>query len=132
MRRTTSSSSTSSITSVKTQKRKKLNIKNPNDIDESAAFSDKLMPPPPSTSSVILSEIVNSTRHAASHDQPSSSNNQSTSSISKSVVSNTDPNTITPSNDINSLLEEMKSLREKNLSLQDELLYQREISIREY
>ncbi len=132
--RTTSSSSVSSISSVNKPKRKKLVDKNPVDIDHSTTPDDTVMaaPPPPSTSTTSSSVPVNLITTNDDDVQQLNSNNPSSSSTSNSSSTNTHHRKKSSTVDIDTLLEENKILREKNLTLQDELVYQKENSIREY
>lgn len=113
------------------QQRKKLADKNPVDADEPIALNDTGMPAAPSTSANSVSKTTDSVRKPVADRPPPGANKQS-SSTANSAPKNVDKNGTTASNDFNSLSEEIKSLREKNLVLQNELLYQRETSIRKY
>jgi hypothetical protein len=96
------------------------------------------MLPPPLTSTCTLSEKRNSTNKDVIHDQPSNSNDRPSNSNDQPSLSSSNSNSVVSKTkthgppDVDSLLAEIKTLREKNLLLQEELLYQREISVGEY
>ena len=96
------------------------------------------MPRPVTSSTVVSCEASDPVARCADHGQSSSSkhatalNSQSSYSISNAEVITTETDVVASANDINSLLHEIKSLRDKNFILQEELLYQREISIGRY
>ncbi|CAF2964896.1 unnamed protein product, partial [Rotaria sp. Silwood2] len=126
LQRTVSSSSSCSNTLSSKQKKRKLDHKNTN-IDELVVVDDASMPPPSTSLMISSAQTSNSATADVVPDVPSTSNNQSSSSASNSTLNTT--NMTTSSIDTNSLLEEIKSLREKVLSLQNELLYQRQSSM---
>ena len=132
-RRTLSSSSTSSSTSTSKAKQKKT-------IDDNHSFSEKpdecdeyLMPPPlvPVRSASVTTRSATSPnenqRPRSNDDVTFDSPIHEEGEEGEEVTSGS-----TQSKNINSLLEENKVLREKNLTLQDEVLYQRETSIRKH
>ena len=129
-RRTLSSSSTSSSTSTSKAKRKKT-------IDDNYSLSDKpderneyQMPPP--LVPVRSANVINRSATGSDENQrPSSINDVGFDSPvhQESQEATSGP---TQADNVTSLLEENKALRGKNLALQDEVLYQRETSIRKY
>ncbi|CAF2069545.1 unnamed protein product [Rotaria magnacalcarata] len=131
--RTISSSSTNSTALPTKRKGKAMNSKDSHNNDESTTSGDKLIPQP------LSPEIINDTTGNADQDQSSNSNNQapcannqsssSPCSTAKRGVLTSKTNTVAASLNIDAVLEENKILREKILTLQDELLYQREHSI---
>lgn len=125
-RRTLSSSSTSSCTSTSKAKRKKT-------IDDNYSLSEKPdehnePTMPPTLVPVRSASVTNrSATLSEGNQRPSSINIGFDSPVREEAAPGP-----TQVDNITSLVEENKVLREKNLALQDELLYQRETSIRKY
>ena len=114
---TMSSSSSSSTTTGTKQKKKKVNNNNSN--DDEPTTNDKSMPPPPLASTITICDTFDTSDKSVSQGQQINSNNkdQSSSFVTANSATNS---TTTSSTDINSLLEEIKVLREK-LSSMDSL-----------
>ena len=123
--RTTSSSS---ITSMTTAKRRKLNDKNLNNIDEITVLND-IATKSTSKATRPIAETGNLSSVDNVHQDQAKNSNNNAAPTSSSIASNIELNAPTSKIDIELLLKENTSLREKNLALQDELLYLRETSV---
>ena len=130
--RTTSSSSTSSITVISKEKGKKVMNKNSDNIHHPTTLNDKVTPPPPpppvAKSTITSSTTANST--AKNLDNQSSNTDDQSSATVKNSSSTTGG--AKSSIDLDSALEEIKKLREQNMTLMGELTYVKENSIRKY